>query len=135
VGRNRAHSITLDIIEEAADQLIVSRATHLDQLADKLREPRVQRVVAPIIAGENWNGAPTREPESDDIQYVIDLGLLRREGAEQGRALVISNDIYKEIIPRELTSVMQDNMAGRPAQLWYVNDDGTIESSRRLPIN
>jgi hypothetical protein len=37
-GRDRKNPITLDIIEEAAERLIVSRATHLDQLVDKLRE-------------------------------------------------------------------------------------------------
>jgi AAA+ ATPase superfamily predicted ATPase len=131
-GRDRKNPITRDMIEEAANQLIISRATHLDQLADKLKEPRVQRIITPMITGENWRSYSENSPESDDIEYVIDLGLLRREGAEQGRALVISNDIYKEIIPRELTSIMQDNMSSRPAQLWYVNDDGTMDMSKLL---
>ena len=127
-GRIRRNPITPGMMEEAANQLILSRATHLDQLTDKLKEPRVRSVLEAVVAGENW----TNKPDSDDIQYVIDLGLLRREGAEQGRALVVSNEIYKEIIPRELTSVMQDNMAARPAQLWYVNGDGTLDMSKLL---
>jgi hypothetical protein len=131
-GRNRKNPITLDMIEEAAEQLIISRATHLDQLADKLREPRVRRIIAPIVAGDNWRNTAENALQVDDIEYVIDLGLLRREGTERGRALVISNDIYKEIIPRELTSVMQDTMADRPSQLWYVNEDGTIDIKKLL---
>ncbi|MCL1875432.1 MAG: ATP-binding protein [Synergistaceae bacterium] len=131
-GRDRSNPITLDMIEEAANQIIISRATHLDQLTDKLREPRVRRVIAPIAAGENWQDTSENAPHADDIEYVIDLGLLRREGAELGRALVISNEIYKEIIPRELTSVMQDNMSAEPAQLWYVNGDGTMDMSKLL---
>jgi hypothetical protein len=127
-GRDRKNPITLDMIEEAAEQLIISRATHLDQLTDKLKEPRVHSVLAAFIAGNNW----TSKPLPDDIEYVIDLGLLRKEGAEQGRELVISNEIYKEIIPRELTSVMQDNMSGRPTQPWYVNEDGTIDMRKLL---
>ena len=127
-GRDRGVPITADMMEEAANRLIVSRVTHLDQLTDKLKEPRVRSVVESILAGENW----TFKPKPDDIEYVIDLGLLRREDQAQGKALVISNDIYKEIIPRELTSVMEDNMAGRPAQLWYVNEDGTINMDKLL---
>jgi hypothetical protein len=127
-GRDRRNPITLYMIEEAANQLIISRATHLDQLTDKLSEPRVRRVLEAFFSGENW----TDEPSSDDIQYAVDLGLLRREGTGQGRALVISNGIYKEIIPRELTSVMQDKMSARPSQLWYVNEDGTMDMNKLL---
>ena len=127
-GRDRNNSITLDMIEEAAEQLILSRATHLDQLADKLREPRVHSVLEAVIAGANW----INKPAPDDIEYVIDLGLIRREGAEQSRALVISNGIYREIIPRELTSVMQDNMAGQHAQPWYVEEGGKLDMSKLL---
>ncbi|MDR0652117.1 MAG: ATP-binding protein, partial [Synergistaceae bacterium] len=74
-GRDRNNPITLDIIEQAAEALILERVTHLDQLADKLREDRVRRVIAPMIAGEHWpsNGD---EPQNDDIQYAIDLGLI-----------------------------------------------------------
>jgi hypothetical protein len=127
-GRDRKVNITLDMIEEAANELIIERATHLDQLADKLREPRVQRVLEAFVIGENWMD----KPETDDIQYVIDLGLLRREGAEQGRALVISNGIYKEIIPRELTSIMQDDMSARPTQPWYVKSDEKLDMNKLL---
>lgn len=42
--------------------------THLDQLADKLREERVRRVIEPMLAGTLMEGVP-----EDDIQYLIDL--------------------------------------------------------------
>jgi hypothetical protein len=45
-GRDRKKPITLDMMEEAADRIILSHATHLDQLADKLKEPRVRRIIA-----------------------------------------------------------------------------------------
>ncbi|MDR2174941.1 MAG: hypothetical protein LBO82_03275 [Synergistaceae bacterium] len=73
--RDRTRPITLDVIEEAAERLILERATHLDQLADKLREPRVRRVSAPMAAGEEW--PEDAIPDSDDVQYAIDLGLIR----------------------------------------------------------
>ncbi|MDR2523609.1 MAG: ATP-binding protein [Synergistaceae bacterium] len=131
-GRGRKNPITLDMIEKAAEQLILLRVTHLDHLTDKLREDRVRRVIAPIVAGENWYKDHKGELHPDDIQYVIDLGLLRREGADQGRALVVSNAIYKEVIPRELTAVMEDNLTSSPRQPWYVNEDGTLDIKKLL---
>jgi hypothetical protein len=124
-GRDRKTPVTPDIIEHSAEALIRERATHLDQLADKLREGRVRRVMAPMVAGEHWpQGA--EQPTADDIQYVIDLGLIRRDGPN-GKTLVISNDIYREIIPRELTAIMQDNLTSRAEQPWYVADDGRLD--------
>ena len=93
-GRNRSVPITPEMIVQAREQLIERRVTPLDQLADKLTEPRVRRVVEPMLAG----GIIT-EGTDDDRQYVIDLGLIRREGAG---GLVIANPIYLEVIPRVL---------------------------------
>ena len=39
-GRDRAQPITAELLDEAKESLILRRETHLDQLADKLREPR-----------------------------------------------------------------------------------------------
>ncbi len=50
-GRDRGRPITLELIDEAKECLIVNRVTHLDQLADKLREPRVRQVIEPMLAG------------------------------------------------------------------------------------
>jgi len=64
--------------------LILRRETHLDQLADKFREERVQRVIEPILYAEE-------KPENildDDILYVRDLGLIGLND------LTISNPIY-----------------------------------------
>jgi hypothetical protein len=129
-GRDRNNPITFDIIEQAAEALILERATHLDQLADKLREDRVRRVIAPMVAGEYW---PSNEdaPQDDDIQYAIDLGLLRKDGPN-GKSLVISNDMYMEIIPRELVSKTQYNLASRVEQPWYAEPDGRLDISRLL---
>lgn len=64
--------------------------THLDQLADKLREPRVRRVMSAILAGDQQaETIPT-----DDISCARDLGLIKIEGQ-----LAIANRIYQEVIP------------------------------------
>ena len=124
-GRDRGKSISLDRIEEAANQLILARATHLDQLADKLREPRVQSILEALVAGEMWDV----NPADDDIQYVIDLGLLRRD---ETNALVLSNGIYREIVPRQLTSVLQDKLGSKFPREWYITENDSLDISKLL---
>ncbi|MHC6203705.1 ATP-binding protein [Breznakiellaceae bacterium SP9] len=129
-NRDRSRHITLDILEEAANALILECATHLDQLTDKLREERVRRVLAPMLSGESW--ADNEELINDDVQYLVDLGLIRFEGVENGRRAIISNDIYKEIIPRELTFITQQNFAATQKQAWYLSPDGSLDIPKLL---
>lgn len=108
--------ITLEILEEAKEALILRRDTHLDSLADRLREERVRRVLEPILAGQFV--APN--VLDDDIKFVEDLGLVT---AESG-SLEIANPIYQEVIPRALTWTMQITLPlARPS---YVGPDGGL---------
>ena len=52
-GRDRARPIAEDAIVDAQERLILGRVTHLDDLADKLREDRVRRVVATDADGRH----------------------------------------------------------------------------------
>ena len=51
---------------------------------------------------------------TDDIQYVEDMGLIKRE---RGKPRRIANGIYQEIIPRELTWSTQDGLIQEPQWL------------------
>jgi hypothetical protein len=51
--KDRAKPITPSLIMEAKESLIVDLVTHLDQLTDKLKEPRVRRVIEPIVTGDD----------------------------------------------------------------------------------
>lgn len=119
--RDRTIPITLERYKNARERLIQSRATHLDQLVDKLREERVRGIVAALLAGENIE---TRYP-MDDLQYVEDLGLIR--GRPQ---LTIVNRIYREIIPRELTFPIQVVITQNP--LWYLTPQRHLDISKLL---
>jgi hypothetical protein len=114
-GRDRKHPVTPALVLEAKERLIRRRETHLDQLADKLREERVRGVIEPILAGE---GRPEQIPE-DDIWYVRDLGLITTEGN-----LRIANPIYQEIIPRVLTYSTQVTITKETA--WYTDAEGRL---------
>lgn len=106
---DRAKPISKEVIEHAKEQLIARRDTHFQSLIDRLREPRVRDIIDAIISGA--------EPTSfnpDNIEYVRDLGLLKEKSWE------IANPIYQQIIPRELTYVLQDLIS--PPELEYVKD-------------
>ena len=118
-NRDPSVTITPDMIEIAKERLIISRATHLDQLADKLKEDRVRRVIEPMLTGE------TVEPSEDDNQYCMDLGLVKKHESR----VVISNEIYMEVIPRELTQMRQDRFGAVFSPEW-VNDDGSLNTDK-----
>ncbi|MBW4510504.1 MAG: ATP-binding protein [Scytonematopsis contorta HA4267-MV1] len=87
--------ITAEHIHKAKEILIARQDTHLDSLAERLREPRVKAIIEPMLAGLELGNVP-----NDDIQFVIDLGLCKMN--PQG-GLVIANPIYREVLPRVLT--------------------------------
>ena len=110
----RSGAISVSEVREAEEVLILRRDTHLDQLIDRLKEDRVRRVIEPMLVGGNIRSVP-----DEDRQYVKDLGLVAPEGP-----LRIANPIYKEVIPRELTREIQEDMEVDPKK--YMNADGGL---------
>ena len=94
LAQDRGEPITATVIGRAVRVLIDRRDTHLDSLAERLRDPRVRNVLAPLIAG----ASPPELLDNDEIRYAIDLGLIKRTEA----ALAFANPIYQEIVSREL---------------------------------
>ena len=124
-NRDRTVRIIPEMVYRAQERIIYRRDTHIDILIDKLKEERVRRVIGPILAGED-------EPDealipSDDVQYVEDMGLIKRERRKEIR---IANGIYREIIPRELTWSTQEMMTQKPQ--WYERPDGGIDMAKLL---
>ena len=119
-GRDRQRAITADAILDAQEHLIASREVHLDQLADKLQEERVRRVIEPLLSGGDERAFTTR-----DLEYVRDLGLIAVD--DQPR---IANPIYAEVVPRELTYATQAGLVQDPA--WYVKADGGLDGDRLI---
>ncbi len=119
-GSYGTSAVTVDDVLAAQEDIIISREPHLDQLADKLQEERVQRVVGPLLSGGD-----EREFSARDTEYVRDLGLTARNGP-----LRIANPIYAEVIPRELTRAAQEGLVQEAA--WYVENDGGLDLPRLL---
>jgi hypothetical protein len=109
------------LIEEAKERLILARATHLDSLVARLHDPRVRRVIGPILEGGYAGG----DTYNDDVQYVRDLGLVTVE-----KPIRVANPIYREVIVRVLASQAEDAVAVEPKS--FVRDDGRLDMRKLL---
>ena len=108
--------ITAEHVEEARELLIQRRDTHLDSLAERLREERVRRIIQPILVGSS----PDLDVLNDDLLYVRDLGLIAPDSPVR-----IANPIYQEVIPRSLSWQMQEYLDQKAA--WYKEPDGSLD--------
>jgi len=122
-NRDRTQPITRTIMAAARERLIERRDTHLDQLTDKLREPRVHNIISELLSGDIDLGATP--PSEDDQLYVQDLGLIRTRPQVE-----IANPIYREIIPRTLTWIAQTRIPQETA--WYIKQDRRLDFPRLL---
>jgi len=123
VGRKKHQGlIRRQQVEEAKEAMILERATHLDSLVARLMEPRVRRILTPLLAGQILAADMTFD---DDWSYVADLGLVKRT-----RPLEIANPIYKEIIVRVLTSSSQSSIVLDPHS--FVTRQGRLSIRRFL---
>ncbi len=120
-GRDRTRPISAELIEQAKENLIQRRETHLDQLADKLREERVRRVIEPLLIGQDT----ALDLPLDDIDYARDLGLVALD-----KPLRVANPIYREVIPRQLTASTEEMTVQESA--WYVRPDGRLDMEKLL---
>ena len=121
IGVAPPQPITVEHLEEAKERLILARATHLDSLVARLREPRVRRVVEPLIAGAMLAG----DTYDDDLAYVRDLGLIAGD-----RPVRVANPIYREVIVRVLSAVVEENVTADPRA--FVQADGRLDLRRLL---
>ena len=118
-GRDRSRAIEADDIHAARETLILSRRTHLDQLAHKLGEARVRRVVGPILSGAQ------AQHDGPDLEYARDLGLVAVANPPR-----IANPIYREVVPRELGYIVQSSLDMEA--VWYVDDAGRLDMAKLL---
>lgn len=111
----RSEPISAAHVDQAKERLIIARATHLDSLVDKLMQPRVRRVIEPLVASEDLRLDPTY---NDDVSYSCDLGLI------ESRPLRIANPIYKEVIVRVLATGAEDVVKEDPKA--FILPDGRL---------
>ena len=118
-GRDRTRPVTKADIQAAKEALLVSRPPHFDQLAHKLKDEQVRRVLAPILSG-----GPALHTVQD-LAYARDIGIV-----DASRPPRIANPIYAEVVLRELGSVVESGLDERAA--WYMDDAGQLDMHKLL---
>ncbi|MDO5318532.1 MAG: ATP-binding protein [bacterium] len=108
--------ITFADMDEAKEKIIRERGTHLDSLMERMKEPRVRRVVEPVMLGDMVNF----DELQDDVRLVLDMGILKMDG----RVLKPANPMYAEIIGRYLSWGTQQAMGVTVPETPWVKDDG-----------
>jgi hypothetical protein len=98
LGGAHSSAITAGHVDRAAEALIRRRGVHLDHLLERLKEPRVIRVMDRVLAGTNLS---TTASDDDDVKYCVDLGLVASD--EWGR-LRPANRVYRDAMVGFLTS-------------------------------
>ena len=116
-GSRFGETVAVADVEAAKEAIIRRRDTHVDSLMERMREPRVRRIIEPLISRQGL----TVSRNSEDFRYVIDLGLLREDEVKR---VVPANPMYAEIIGRYLTRDEQDDMQSRISETPWAKDDG-----------
>ena len=119
----RAETITEAHLGTAKERLVLARATHLDSLVARLHEPRIRRVIEPLLAGDVQT--PEGSSWDDDVGFARDLGLVAPT-----EPLRVANPIYREVIARVLTAPVESRVTVEPRS--FVREDGTLDVHRVL---
>lgn len=92
-GAGRSRDITAESISAARERLIQRRPVHFADIAHRLRDDRVRRVIEPLLA------ASEQSPRfaDDDVEHVREIGLIASNSPVR-----IANPIYEEVVFRTL---------------------------------
>ncbi|MFO0755831.1 MAG: AAA-like domain-containing protein [Byssovorax sp.] len=114
---DRSVAVTAAHVDAAKETIILERRSHIDSLIHKLREPRVRRILDPMLVG----GRIVSDEIDDDLAYTRGLGIVRVSGGH----VEIANPIYREVIPRVLSYGQQVQIAAEPSA--FVRADGALD--------
>ncbi len=120
--QDRSLPVKVEHVDAAKEAIILERRTHIDSLIARLREPRVRKIIDPMLAGERTAG----DVLDDDFSYVLGLGLIR----VHERRYEIANPIYREVIPRAISLVQQMQITNDPPA--YVRPDGSLDMPKLM---
>ena len=115
-------TVTLGHVQQAKEQMILGRETHLESLSYRLELPRVRKVVEKLMTGE----VDVHLTQSDDFRLCLDLGLVKRDS----EGVTIANPIYREVLARDISYGAQDMMS--PPTFRWQKTDGTLDMDALL---
>lgn len=111
-----AHPVTENDLWEAQEHVLQERGGHLGRMAVELEDGRVQRMLETLLMG-----TPVPHVAAEDVGYARDLGLIARDDDPQR----IANAIYREAVPRYLTSAVQAELPIQPER--FVDAAGGLD--------
>lgn len=115
--------VTAAHVDEAKERVIKDRLPHIDSLAARVREPRVQRVIEPLLAGDDV--LVVDASYDDDLAYARDLGLI----ADSPR-IRVANPMYREVIIRILNASIQSSIRTEPRA--FLLPDGRLDMDKLI---
>jgi hypothetical protein len=107
--------VTAARIDQAADNLLRIRDTHIDSLMERIKEPRFARIIMPMPSLSTESPSGYREEASEGpshgvLRYRLDLGHIKNQAGK----LCPANPIYAGAIVRHLDEAF---LAGLPEGL------------------
>ena len=108
--------VTAADMHAAKERIIRERGTHLDSLMERMKEPRVRRIVEPVMLGADV----AYDDLQDDVRLVLDLGILKQVRG----TLLPANPMYAEIIGRYISWGSQMDAERKVPDTPWVKDDG-----------
>ena len=112
---DRAAPVTADHVGKAADHLMRRRGAHLDSLLAHLNEPRVRRVIEPMLALSALEPGVSEDGHSlaDDLAYARELGLVKTDGGTRP-----ANRFYASAITRYLNEDIVEALRAPAEDIW-----------------
>jgi hypothetical protein len=120
-----AETVSIEHIRAARAQMIEGRETHFDALGERLRDPRVKRVIQAVLTGE---ADQPLSPYDPDVVLTTDLGLIT---FDKNIGFVIANPLYEEMFLRFL-SIRYHNAAPSPSTWRWQKPDGALDMDALL---
>ncbi|MDR0870812.1 MAG: PD-(D/E)XK nuclease domain-containing protein [Planctomycetaceae bacterium] len=115
-------TVTLAHIQQAREQMILDRETHLKSVAFRMELPRVRNVVEKLLTGE----VDINLAQSENFRFCLDLGLVANNHGEMS----IANPIYREVLARDISYGAQVMMP-KPTFRWQ-KPDGSLDMDSLL---
>jgi len=114
---NDYSTVTLEHIKEAREQMILARETHLDSLAYRMEDPKIEKLMSTLITGN----IDFELVKSEAFRICSDLGLVTmKQGVPS-----VANPLYKEVLARQMTIGVQ-TMIAEPEWQWE-KPDGSLD--------
>jgi hypothetical protein len=126
LDNNYSIPINVNHVNLAANNLFMDNGVHLSSLTERLEEPRVRKVMDFAMSP---SGAKPDKVLIPDINYCIDLGLLKSGNSNGISDCVPANKIFNEMIVRTTSSISMPNQDNIPGKMWYDQTELDISSA------